>query len=124
MRQELGQIDIVKYKRRRQIQITVRTVLHNLLLTVLALFWLIPIIWLIANSFSVDQGVNIRQFFPETWTLENYKALFFQPDTVANFPRWFLNTLIVALFTCFISTFFVLMAVSYTHLTLPTTPYV
>lgn len=109
---QLGQVDIQKYKRRRQTKELILTILHQLFLTVLALIWLIPIVWLIANSFSTAQGVNIRQFFPEEWTLENYRVLFLEPDTVANFPRWFMNTLLVAVFACLISTLFVLM-VSY-----------
>lgn len=90
-----------------------RTILQQLFLSVLAFIWLIPIFWLIFNSFSSVQGVNIRQFFPEQWTLDNYYRLFFETDTVANFPRWFANTFIVAIFTCITSSLFVLM-VSYT----------
>lgn len=33
----------------------------------------------------------------------------FRPDSVAQFPRWFTNTFVVACFTCVISTCFVLM---------------
>ncbi len=85
---------------------------QQIFLVILALIWLVPIIWLISNSFSTQQGINIRQFFPVEWTLENYRRLFFETDTVANFPRWFMNTLIVAIFSALISTMFVLM-VSY-----------
>lgn len=91
----------------------IRTVIHNGLLGVISFFWLIPIFWLIASAFNTDRGVNIRQFFPTTWTLDNFYQLFFQTDSVANFPRWFLNTLTVAVFACIISSLFVLM-VSYT----------
>ena len=31
------------------------------------------------------------------------------PDFVAQFPQWFINTFIIACFTCVISTMFVLM---------------
>lgn len=89
------------------------TILHNSFIALLALIWLVPIFWLIFNSFSVEQGVNIRQFVPTEWTFSNYIDLFFHTDTVANFPRWFMNTLIVAIFSCLVSSLFVLM-VSYT----------
>ena len=85
------------------------TVLHHALLTLLALIWLTPILWLVLTSFGVDEGPNIRSFFPDGFTLRHYQELLFSPGSVSNFPRWFTNTLIVAVFTCAISTAFVLM---------------
>jgi len=105
-------LDMKQYKRRIRTVTTLKYVFQQLLLLVLALFWLIPIIWLIATSFSTEQGVNIREFFPETWTIQNYRVLFFETDTVANFPKWFMNTLSVAVASMIVSTSFVLM-VSY-----------
>lgn len=85
------------------------TVLHNLLLAVLAVIWLIPILWLIVTSFSSYPGVNTSTFFPKEWSLINYKNLLFSADTVAQFPNWFKNTFFIAIFTCIISSSFVLM---------------
>ncbi|MDR0249284.1 MAG: ABC transporter permease subunit [Oscillospiraceae bacterium] len=86
---------------------------RHLFLAVLSFIWLIPIFWLVANSFSVYPGINIRAFIPEAWTLENYRLLLFNSaDTVARFPMWFKNTLVIAVFSCAISSVFVLM-VSY-----------
>ncbi|MCL2052566.1 MAG: ABC transporter permease subunit [Lachnospiraceae bacterium] len=86
---------------------------RHLFLLVLCLIWLIPIFWLVLNSFSVFQGVNIRRFYPEEWTLENYRWLLFSGgDSIAQFTVWFRNTLTIAVFTCLISSSFVLM-VSY-----------
>lgn len=85
------------------------TFLHHALLTLLAAIWLIPILWLVVTSFGVDEGPNIRSFFPEHYTLAHYQELLFSADSVSNFPQWFTNTLIVAVFTCAISTAFVLM---------------
>ena len=85
------------------------TLLHHALLAVLSAIWLIPILWLVLTSFGVDEGPNISTFFPEAYTLEHYRALLFSPGSVSNFPQWFLNTLIVAIFVCVISTAFVLM---------------
>lgn len=78
-------------------------------LTILAGFWLIPIAWLVANSFSSKTGVDVVNFFPKEVTLNNYKNLLFSPDTVSQFPVWFKNTLIIAIFTCIISSIMVLM---------------
>jgi arabinogalactan oligomer/maltooligosaccharide transport system permease protein len=88
---------------------TVNKILHNLLLLVLAVFWLIPIVWLVANSFSAYPGMNVSTFFPKEWSLVNYANILFHPDSVAQFPQWFKNTLIIACACCVISSMFVLM---------------
>ncbi|MCR4617584.1 MAG: sugar ABC transporter permease [Lachnospiraceae bacterium] len=85
---------------------------RHLLLAILAFIWLIPIVWLFVTSFSTDPGIRTTHFFPEHWTFLNYQKLLFQPDTVANFPAWFKNSMIIGIFTCIISSAFVLM-VSY-----------
>lgn len=83
-------------------------VLHNVLIGVLAVIWLIPIVWLVCMSFSAYSGMDVSSFFPKEWSIVNYIKLF-HPDSVAQFPQWFMNTLIIAIFTCVISTMFVLM---------------
>ena len=95
--------------RRGRILRTVRCILRHLLLALLAAIWLVPILWLLVTSFSTDRGINVRQFFPASYTLRNYVNILFHPDSVAQFPRWFTNTLVVACFNCVISTCFVLM---------------
>ena len=85
-----------------------KTFLHHALLVLLASVWLLPILWLVLTSFGMDEGPNLAHFFPEEYTLRHYAELL-HPDSVSNFPRWFTNTLIVAIFTCIISTAFVLM---------------
>ncbi|MDE5680626.1 MAG: ABC transporter permease subunit, partial [Lachnospiraceae bacterium] len=87
----------------------VKPVIRHLVLAFLAVIWLIPIVWLLATSFSSYQGINISHFFPEKFTFNNYLMLFGAADTVAQFPRWFTNTFVIAIFTCIISTCFVLM---------------
>lgn len=82
---------------------------HNLLLAVLAFIWLIPIVWLVVTSFSAYTGMNTSTFFPKEWSLNNYKNLLFSADSVAQFPNWFKNTFIIAIFSCIISASFVLM---------------
>lgn len=87
----------------------IKSVYRHLFLVLLSVIWLIPIVWVVLNSFSTDTGINVRQFVPEAFTLDNYKALLFGSDSVARFPTWFKNTLIVAIFTCIISSCFVVM---------------
>ena len=87
-------------------------IIRHVVLALLAFIWLIPIVWLVVTSLSATKGVSYQHFFPTNWTLANFHQLFFETDTAANFPAWFKNTFIVALFTCIISSCFVLM-VSY-----------
>ena len=82
--------------------------MHNVGLGVLAFIWLIPIIWLVCTSFSSFSGMNTSTFFQKEWGIKYYIKLF-HPDTVAQFPQWFMNTFVVACATCVISTMFVLM---------------
>ncbi|MBQ9141056.1 MAG: ABC transporter permease subunit [Lachnospiraceae bacterium] len=82
---------------------------HNLLLLFLSVFWLIPIVWLLVTSFSAYPGINTSTFFPKEWAITGYKSLLFGADSVAQFPNWFKNTFIVAIFSCIISSCFVLM---------------
>lgn len=83
----------------------------HIILAVLAFVWVFPIIWVILTSFRSDKGSYISTFFPSGYTLANYKQLFTETN-VLNFPQMFMNTLIIAIFSCIISTLFVL-AVSY-----------
>lgn len=87
----------------------IKTILHHLLLAILAIIWLVPIFWLVVTSFSGYDGMNTSRFFPETWSIRNYSRILFESDTVSQFPVWFKNTLIIAIFVCLISTCFVLM---------------
>lgn len=89
---------------------TVRQIIRHLVLLLLACFWLVPILWLVVTSFGVDKGPNISSFFPKAYTLANYQAILAPgTDSVNQFPRWFLNTFTIAIFTCLISSIFVLM---------------
>ncbi len=81
---------------------------HNVIIAVLAIIWLIPIVWLLCTSLSAYDGMNTSTFFPATWSFKHYIQLF-QTDSVNQFPMWFLNTLKIAVATCIISTCFVLM---------------
>lgn len=84
-----------------------KNILAHITLTILAVIWVMPLIWIILTSFRAQKGAYTSSFFPKAYTLDNYTKLF--TDTgILNFPRMFENTLIVAVFSCIISTFFVL----------------
>lgn len=87
-----------------------RQIGRHLVLLFLACLWLVPILWLVVTSFGVDKGPNLSTFFPAAYTLDHYKAILLPgSDSVSQFPRWFMNTFTIAIFTCIISSMFVLM---------------
>lgn len=86
-------------------------VLVHLLLTVLSLIWIFPIFWVVLLSFRVQKGQYITSFWPKQFTLANYTKLFTE-TAIFNFPRWFMNTLIISVCSCILTTFFVL-AIAY-----------
>jgi arabinogalactan oligomer/maltooligosaccharide transport system permease protein len=51
----------------------------------------------------------VSSFFPKSFTLDNYVKLF-TDTSILNFPKMFTNTLIIAIFSCLLSTFFLLSA--------------
>ncbi len=91
---------------------TVSNIVIYTLLILLSVVWLIPIFWLVLSSFRAEPGAYTSYFFPKTYTLSNYTNLFTKTE-LFNYPRWFMNTLVVALFSCALSSLFVLMT-SYT----------
>ena len=80
----------------------------QIVLSILAIIWIIPLIYLLVQSFRAEPGAWSPTFFPQTWTLDNYKRLF----TETKFLRWYGNTLLVAIISCAITAIFVL-AVAY-----------
>lgn len=83
----------------------------HVILAILSFIWIFPVMWIVMTSFRAEQGSYVPYFFPKTYTLDNYRRLFTE-TSILNFPRMFMNTLIIAIFSCLISTIFVL-SVSY-----------
>lgn len=81
--------------------------LHTLL-TILAIIWLIPVFWLILSSFRAEKGAYTSGLWPRRFTIDNYIRLFVDTK-LFNFPRWFMNTLFVAICSCIITTILTLM---------------
>ncbi len=102
-------LETQKQLRAGRIRRTVGSIVRHLVLLILAVVWLVPILWLLVTSLSSYPGINFRSFFPDEYTLQNYVNILFHSDSVAQFPQWFMNTLIVACFNCVISTAFVVM---------------
>lgn len=80
-------------------------IITHVFLTVLAIIWVAPVVWVVITSFRAEKGGSITRLIPKEFTLDNYKRLF--TDTqVLNFPRMFMNTLVIAIIVCLISTMF------------------
>ena len=86
-------------------------------LVLMSIIWLIPLLWIILSAFRCDYqadgtfiGTVTSYFFPHHFGLKNFADLFSGTYyAVPNaFPRWMLNTLIIAVIDCVISTFLVL----------------
>lgn len=91
---------------------TATNTLVHVILSILAVIWVLPIVYVIMISFRGEEGSYPLTLIPTQWTLSNYTRLFSETD-MYNFPRWFANTFIVAIFTCIISTFF-LVSIAFT----------
>ena len=98
---------IKSYKLRRGLANT----LIYILLAVLGFIWICPFIYLLMHSFRAEGVTVVNYLIPREWTFQNYIDLFTNQGTL-NFTRWFVNTFVVACFSCVISTISVLM-VSY-----------
>ncbi len=79
------------------------------ILSILAIIWIIPLFYLLVQSFRKESGAWSPTFFPQEWTLDNYKKLF----TETKFLQWYGNTLLIAVCSCIITALFVL-SVAYT----------
>lgn len=80
-------------------------------LSVLSIIWLLPVFWVIMTSFREESGSYTPYFLPKGFTINNYVRLLTENQQF-QFTKWFGNTLFVAVFSCIISTFFIL-SVSY-----------
>ena len=90
-----------------------------IILTVMSICWVLPIVWLVLQSFG-DGGIAVKSMLiPNKFTINNYLYLFSNFTGVTNplasnhsldgyFFTWFCNTLIVSIMSCLISTVFVL----------------
>ena len=99
---------IKSYKFRRVIS----NIFIYILLGGLGLIWISPLVYLVLHSFRAEGLAQVDYLIPKSYSFQNYIDLFTVTGGGTNFPRWFLNTFIVAIFSCIISTLAVLM-VSY-----------
>ena len=87
----------------------VKNIAVHCLLAVLAFIWVFPILWVVLTSFRAEKGSYVSTFLPQSYTFDNYIKLF-TDTSLLNFPQMFMNTLIIAIFSCILSAFYVLSA--------------
>lgn len=93
----------------RSKRIITDTVIYIVLL-VMVVIWLFPLVWMVLRAFDVNTTPYSVSIFPKEFTFDNFKYLFSGPD-YEFFPygKWLVNTLIVAIGSCLITTLLVLM---------------
>ena len=87
---------------------TVSNTILYILLIIMSIIWLIPFVCIVLQSFRVESTWQVGYVIPQQWGLDNYRALL-----QTNFPRWYLNTFIIALVVAVVQTIIVL-CMSYT----------
>lgn len=95
-----------KLRSKRRVERTSNAIGY-VILTVISIIWIIPYFYLILQSFRGEEGAYTSYLIPKELTFDNYIKLFTDKSTF-NFPQWYANTFITALFVCVIQTVIVL----------------
>lgn len=83
-------------------------ILSHTLLAVLGFIWVLPIFYVILTAFREESGSYKSYIFPKGYTLNNFINLINTSNSMIDFKRWFLNTLIIAIISTLIAAFFVI----------------
>ena len=95
-----AKVKVAKAKSKRVLDVLIT----YCILIVVAFIFFFPCLWLILASFSKSGSIySFDGFFPAEYGFDAFKSLF--TDTVMyNYPRWFLNTLFIAVMSCILGT--------------------
>lgn len=104
--------DIARNTPKRHMGIKKRARIGNtfiyILLIVISVVWLLPFIFIVLQSFRCEVSGPTGYVIPKVWGFQNYIAL-----SKSDFWTWYLNTLIIAVFSAMLQTVIVL-CMSYT----------
>lgn len=79
------------------------------IILVVSFVFVFPCIWIILSSFSKSGSIySFKGFFPSEYSLDSFEKLFTDTKNY-NYPRWFLNTLKVAVLSSLIGTFLTIL---------------
>ncbi len=85
------------------------TALTHIILIVVCFIFLFPCLWLILASFSKSGSIySFKGFFPQEYSLDTFRNLFTDTE-MYNYPQWFRNTLFIAVMSCLIGSFLVIL---------------
>ena len=84
-------VDLETYSESRS-RTGVGTVVSYVLLAVGSVAMFFPFVWMLLSAFKPLREIFQLTLFPHTWTLANMQQVLFHTA----FPRWFLNSLVVA----------------------------
>ena len=87
---------------------TISNTIIHVLLVIISVIWLIPFVCIVLQSLRVESTWQVGYILPKQWGLDNFKNLL-----NTNFPKWYLNTFIIAVVTAALQTIIVL-CMSYT----------
>lgn len=85
------------------------TALTHIILIAVCFIFLFPCLWLILASFSKSGSIySFKGFFPQEYSLDTFRNLFADTE-MYNYPQWFRNTLFIAVMSCLIGSFLVIL---------------
>jgi len=82
-----------------------------IVLAVMAVIWITPFVLIVLESFRVETTMQVGYVWPKQWGFDNYMNLF--SNGFKGFPRWYFNTVVIAIVCAIVNTFMVL-CMSYT----------
>lgn len=104
-----------KTMNRKVKKVLVAIAIYCILIVVCGIFFF-PCLWLILSSFSSTGSLyDVQGFFPSSFSFDAFIKLFTDTSQY-NYPMWLLNTLIIAICNCILSTLLIIgtaYAISY-----------
>ena len=83
------------YRAQRPRRPRAASIFAYVLLAIGSVVMIFPFVWMLLSAFKTYRELFQYTFFPQQWTLENYRTVLFNTA----FPRWFFNSLVVATMT-------------------------
>ncbi len=87
---------------------TISNTIIHVLLVIVSVIWLVPFVCIALQSLRVESTWQVGYILPKQWGFDNFKNLM-----NTNFPKWYLNTFIIAVVASALQTVIVL-CMSYT----------
>ena len=86
----------------KKVKFDILTVFIYILLVVISLIVIFPVIWIVGASLRPGTSIFGTDIFPKQITFAHYAELF-----KTDYPRWYLNTLFIAVVNMIISLFII-----------------